>query len=126
MVLLPTFLDGLAKTISNKKGKSGPCDVGRETANTLAKEAKRNESILSSTAAVKTSKSSRLASACSKRGHKGINQDCFILWEVGHSIIFWIFLKPTNTILQKKKICANGPCLNYRAFLGRSLVVKRT
>ncbi|KAI6693003.1 hypothetical protein NL676_020713 [Syzygium grande] len=52
-----------------------------EAANTLAKEAKRNESILSSTAAVKTSKSSRLASACSKRGHKGINQDCFILWE---------------------------------------------
>lgn len=81
MVLLPTFLDGLAKTISSRKGKSCPCDVGREAANTLAKEARRNESILSSTAAVKISKSSRLASACSKRGRKGVNQDCFILWE---------------------------------------------
>ncbi|KAG6731718.1 hypothetical protein I3842_01G143300 [Carya illinoinensis] len=81
MVLFPSFLDGLTRSESLKKGKNYENDVGRETAKTLAKEARKNELILSSSGTVKSNKSNNFASVCSKRGKKGINQDRLIVWE---------------------------------------------
>ncbi|KAG6731719.1 hypothetical protein I3842_01G143300 [Carya illinoinensis] len=86
MVLFPSFLDGLTRSESLKKGKNYENDVGRETAKTLAKEARKNELILSSSGTVKSNKSNNFASVCSKRGKKGINQDRLIVWE-GENIV---------------------------------------
>lgn len=85
MMFFPSFLDGLARTVSMKKGKntcSTEDDIGREVAETLAKDAKKNDLMLSSSATFKSNKSNNFASICSKRGQKGINQDCTIVWEV--------------------------------------------
>lgn len=83
MVLFPSFLDGrLTRPESFKNGKNYENDAGRETAKTLAKEARKNELILSSSGTVKSNKSNNFTSVCSKRGKKGISQDCLIVWEV--------------------------------------------
>ena len=82
MVLFPSILDGLARTVSIKKGRNSQKDVGKEAAESLAKDAKKNELMLSSSGNVKSNKSNHFASVCSKKGQKGINQDCLIVWEV--------------------------------------------
>lgn len=81
-MLFPSFFDGLGRTISIKKTKNCHNDVGKETADALAKEAKKNELVLSSSGIVKSDKSNNFSSVCSKRGQKGINQDCLVIWEV--------------------------------------------
>ncbi|GMY27811.1 probable protein phosphatase 2C 34 [Fagus crenata] len=81
MVIFPSLLDGFTKRVSIKKERNGKNNVGRETAEKLAKEARKNELMLSSSGTVKSNKSNNLASVCSKRGMKGINQDCLIVWE---------------------------------------------
>lgn len=80
-MLFPSFFDGLGRTISIKKTKNFHNDVGKETADALAKEAKKNELVLSSSGIVKSDKSNNFSSVCSKRGQKGINQDCLVIWE---------------------------------------------
>lgn len=82
MVLFPSILDGLVRTISNKRERC-LCDdhVGRKTAEALSKEAKKNEMISSSSGIVKSEKSDNLSSIFSKRGQKGINQDSLVVWE---------------------------------------------
>ncbi|OMO53607.1 phosphatase 2C (PP2C)-like protein [Corchorus capsularis] len=47
----------------------------------MAKDAKKNELMLSSSGTVKSNRSNNFASVCSKRGQKGINQDCAVVWE---------------------------------------------
>lgn len=81
MVLFPSILDGLVRTISIKKDR---CDdhVGRKTAEALSKVAKKKELISNSSGIVKSEKSDNLSSIFSKRGQKGINQDCLVVWEV--------------------------------------------
>ncbi|CAN0855656.1 Probable protein phosphatase 2C 34 [Linum grandiflorum] len=81
MVLFPSFFNGLARTVSMKKGKPSEDqkDIGKEAAEELAKDAKRNELILSSSGTV--SKSNKFASVFSRRGQKGVNQDCLVVWE---------------------------------------------
>lgn len=83
-MLFPSLLYALTKTESMRKGMNRKnIDVGKETAKTLAKEARKNhELILSSSGTVKSKKPDNFASVCSKRGKKGINQDCLIVWEV--------------------------------------------
>ncbi|XP_024192970.1 probable protein phosphatase 2C 34 [Rosa chinensis] len=81
MVLFPSFLDGLGRTISIKKTKNCHGDVAKETAEALTKEAKKNELVLSSSGIVDSDKSNNFSSVCSKRGQKGINQDCLVIWE---------------------------------------------
>ncbi|KAH7513405.1 hypothetical protein FEM48_Zijuj12G0196500 [Ziziphus jujuba var. spinosa] len=81
MVLFPSILDGLARSMSIKKGNNFHNDVGREAAETLAKEAKKNALMLRSSGKMKSEKSANLSSVCSKRGKKGMNQDCLIVWE---------------------------------------------
>lgn len=82
MVLFPSILDGLARTMSIKKGSNFRNDVGRKAAEALAKEAKKNELMLRSSGIMKSEKSDNLSSVCSKRGKKGMNQDCLVVWEV--------------------------------------------
>lgn len=81
-MLFPSLLDGLAKTVSIKRGKNCRNDSGREAAAALAKDAKKKELMLSSSGNTKSNKSNNFASVCSKRGQKGINQDSAVVWEV--------------------------------------------
>lgn len=81
MVLLPSLFDGLARTVSIKKGKNSHKDVGKEAAEALAKDAKKNELILRSSGTIKSSKSNSFASVCSNKGQKGVNQDRLVVWE---------------------------------------------
>ncbi|CAN0897180.1 Probable protein phosphatase 2C 73 [Linum grandiflorum] len=66
----------LARSLSLKKDKSFDGDDGKETAKAMEKEAKKNDLVLKS-----SGDSNNLASLFSKRGEKGVNQDCFIVWE---------------------------------------------
>lgn len=82
MVQLTTLLTSLARNISIRSGKKNRLDVGREAADALAKEARKNEKMLTSSGIVNISSSNNTASVYSKRGQKGMNQDRFVVWEV--------------------------------------------
>lgn len=86
MVQFSSLFNGLAKSISTKNGKKDRIDVGREAADALAKEARKNELMLSSPGIVNGEGSNNFASIFSKRGQKGMNQDCFVVWEVNHML----------------------------------------
>ncbi|XP_031276001.1 probable protein phosphatase 2C 34 [Pistacia vera] len=63
-----------------KEKNSGSCD-GRGAAEAMAKEAKKDDLILRSSGFVNVDGSNNFASVFSKRGQKGVNQDCAIVWE---------------------------------------------
>ncbi|CAF2101011.1 unnamed protein product [Brassica napus] len=83
MVLLPAFLDGLARSVSMKKGKylSEYEDGGKEIAKSMMKNSKKNSTLLGSSGFVSSETSKRFTSICTNRGEKGINQDRAIVWE---------------------------------------------
>ncbi|XP_009369998.1 probable protein phosphatase 2C 34 [Pyrus x bretschneideri] len=81
MVLFPSLLEGWGRTKSGKKTKNCPSDVARKTAKAWEKEAKKNERVSSSSGVVMSERSNTLSSVCSKRGRKGINQDCLTIWK---------------------------------------------
>lgn len=81
MVQLSNIFNTLSKNISNRNGKKSRLGNGGEAAGVLAKEAKRNELLLTSSGAVNGRRGETFAAGYSKRGKKGLNQDCFILWE---------------------------------------------
>ncbi|KAL1548128.1 putative protein phosphatase 2C 34 [Salvia divinorum] len=81
MVQLSNIFNTLSKNISNRTEKKIRLSTGREAAAVLLKEAKRNERLLTSSGSINGRKSETFASSYSKRGKKGINQDCFIVWE---------------------------------------------
>ena len=85
MVLFPSLVNGLARTVSLKKDKNCRKDGGRKALEALAKEAKKNELLLTSSGIVKSSKANNVASVFTKKGHKRFNQDGFIVWEVCHA-----------------------------------------
>ncbi|KAI4371395.1 hypothetical protein MLD38_019636 [Melastoma candidum] len=78
MAIFPN-LRGLVRSTSLQKGSND--GRGTEAADSLAKAARKNESMLCSTGKARSHKYSRFASVCSKRGEKGTNQDCFVVWE---------------------------------------------
>ncbi|XP_010259459.1 PREDICTED: probable protein phosphatase 2C 73 [Nelumbo nucifera] len=78
---LSTLFDGLARSLSFKRGKNCGNDAGKEAAEAMAKEAKKNDLISRSSGIVNSNGSSNFASIFSKKGKKGVNQDCFIVWE---------------------------------------------
>lgn len=84
-----SVFNGLAKSLAMKKRSK--CS-GREAAEAMAKEAKRNHSILHSSGTVNVDGSNNFASIFSKRGKKGVNQDCCIVWEVCLNVEFFNFL----------------------------------
>lgn len=79
---LSSMFNGLARSLSVWKGKnSRTCDE-RETAEAMAKEAKKNDLILCTSGIMSVDGSKNFASVFSKRGKKGVNQDCCVVWEV--------------------------------------------
>lgn len=82
MVHFPSFVNGLAKTVSNKKEKNFPKDDARKAIEELAKEARKNELLLKSSGVVKSNKDNGFVSVFTNRGQKGVNQDCLMVWEV--------------------------------------------
>ncbi|KAM0040450.1 hypothetical protein Hdeb2414_s0012g00394021 [Helianthus debilis subsp. tardiflorus] len=78
------MLDGLVRTFSTeKRGTSSTSQCGgKEAAETMAKDARKNEMILRSSGTVNVNGSNNFASVFSKKGEKGVNQDCCIVWEV--------------------------------------------
>lgn len=74
--------NGLAKSLYAGKGRTRKKEGGREAAEELAREAKRNDMVLRSSGTVRGEGSKSFASAFSQRGEKGSNQDCSIVWEV--------------------------------------------
>lgn len=80
MVLFPAVIEGMVRNMSIKKKNNE--DGGKEAAREMAKEAKRNKSMICLSGSVKTSKFDDISSVCSKRGNKGTNQDSLVVWEV--------------------------------------------
>ncbi|XP_048325055.2 probable protein phosphatase 2C 34 [Ziziphus jujuba] len=78
---LSSIFNGLARSLSLKKGRNSEDRGGREAAETMAKEAKKNDLILRTSGILNADGSNNFTSTFSKRGNKGINQDCFIVWE---------------------------------------------
>lgn len=74
-----SFLNGITKNITTKNVKKRRINLGREATNALAKEARKNGLLLTSPGSVNGS--CNYVSAYSKGGNKGMNQDCFIVWE---------------------------------------------
>lgn len=79
MVQFSSIFNALSKTISNKP--AGKINTN-EAACEMAKHAKRNELMMSSSGVIDTDNSNNLAAGYSKRGKKGFNQDTFLVWEV--------------------------------------------
>lgn len=79
---LSSMFNGLARSFSLKKGRrnSVRCER-REAVEAMAKEAKKNDLMLCSSGTVNVDGSNNFASVFSKRGQKGVNQDCCIVWE---------------------------------------------
>ncbi|XP_058740545.1 probable protein phosphatase 2C 34 [Vicia villosa] len=78
---LSSMFNGLAKSFSLRKGGNSVRCERREAVEEMAKEAKKNDLILCSSGVVSVDGSNNFASVFSKRGQKGTNQDCCIVWE---------------------------------------------
>lgn len=78
---LSSMFNGLARSFSLKKGRNSVRCERREAVEAMAKEAKKNDLILCSTGTINVDGSNNFASVFSKRGQKGTNQDCCIVWE---------------------------------------------
>ncbi|KAI4295196.1 hypothetical protein MLD38_040575 [Melastoma candidum] len=80
---LSSLFNGLTRTFSVRKGRRclGDSQDGRDAARALAKEANKNDVILFSSGTMSVEGCENFASVFSKRGQKGINQDCCIVWE---------------------------------------------
>lgn len=76
------MFNGLTKSMSIKRLKSSGNCGGREVVEAMVKEAKKNELVLKSSGTVSVDGSNNFISVFSKRGKKGVNQDCSIVWEV--------------------------------------------
>ncbi|GMP60396.1 hypothetical protein CsSME_00023282 [Camellia sinensis var. sinensis] len=76
-----SLFNGLARSFSIKNGRNSGYCGGSESAESMVKESKKNELILRSSGTVHVNGSNNFASVFSKRGEKGVNQDCFIVWE---------------------------------------------
>ncbi|KAG1371289.1 hypothetical protein COCNU_16G003830 [Cocos nucifera] len=78
---LSLLFNGFAKSLYSGRGKLSGIDCGREAADELAREAKKNDMILKSSGTVRAKGSNSFVSVFSQRGEKGVNQDCSIVWE---------------------------------------------
>lgn len=78
---LSSMFNGLARSFSLKRGRQSENHGGREAADAMVKDAKKNDLILRSSGTVNANGSNNFASVFTKRGQKGVNQDCCIVWE---------------------------------------------
>ncbi|CAA2992372.1 probable phosphatase 2C 34 [Olea europaea subsp. europaea] len=82
---LSSIFNGFSRSLFLKRTKNlensfGNCD-GREAVEAMAKDATKKELILTTSGTVNVERSQNFASVFSKRGQKGMNQDCCIVWE---------------------------------------------
>lgn len=77
-----SMFNSLARSFSNKKDNNNGKSNAKEAADEMAREAKKKAMILKSSGCVNADGSNNLASVFSRRGEKGVNQDCAIVWEV--------------------------------------------
>ncbi|KAE9615943.1 hypothetical protein Lal_00017532 [Lupinus albus] len=78
---ISSMFNGLARSFSTRKGKSSKRHGGKEAVEAMTKYAEKNDLILCSSGTVNVDDSNNFASIFSKRGKKGVNQDCCIVWE---------------------------------------------
>lgn len=82
MVVFPEVIEEMVRNMSIKKknnnNNNNEDDGSKEK---IGKEGKKNKSMICLSGSFKTSKFEDMASVCSKRGNKGINQDSLVLWE---------------------------------------------
>lgn len=76
-----TLFTSLAKNISTRSGRKSRLQTGRQAADTLAGEARKSGTMLTSSGIINTNKSKHVVSAFSKRGSKVNNQDRLVVWE---------------------------------------------
>lgn len=97
-----SMFNGIARSFSIKKAKKDKnCKTyAKEAADEMAREAKKKELILRSSGCINADGSNNLASVFSRRGEKGVNQDCAIVWEVHYfykklslSTVFGVYLE---------------------------------
>ncbi|WOL10310.1 putative protein phosphatase 2C 73 [Canna indica] len=74
-------LSSFFKSLYAGKKKIAGAEEGREAADELRREAKKNEMILRSSGSMRSAGSKSFVSVFSRRGEKGVNQDCYIVWE---------------------------------------------
>lgn len=77
-----SMFSGLTKSLSVRKWKNAGARDGEETVEAMAKEAKKNDLMLCNSGIINVYGSKNFASIFSKKGEKGMNQDCCIVWEV--------------------------------------------
>uniref|UniRef100_A0A1D1YI85 protein-serine/threonine phosphatase n=1 Tax=Anthurium amnicola TaxID=1678845 RepID=A0A1D1YI85_9ARAE len=79
---LSNLLNGLVKSLYTGKGKAGSgTNSGREAADEMARDARKNDMMLRSSGTVNGPGSNSFVSVFSRRGEKGVNQDCSIVWK---------------------------------------------
>lgn len=80
---LKSMFHGLSKSLPRRKEKKlrNVDSGGREAADAMARDARKNDRLLCSSGVLKDNGSSNFASVCSKRGRKGVNQDRCAVWE---------------------------------------------
>ncbi|XXG80567.1 hypothetical protein AAC387_Pa09g1403 [Persea americana] len=81
-----SLLNGMAKSVSlslsvRGEKRSSEEEAGREAAEALVREAKKRNMILRSCGNVDAEGCKIFASVHTKRGEKGVNQDCCLVWE---------------------------------------------
>lgn len=75
----------LTKSLTPKKwrnSENASVVSGREAAEAMAKSAKKKDLIIHGSGSINLDDSENFVSSFSKRGEKGTNQDCCIVWEV--------------------------------------------
>jgi hypothetical protein len=96
MAPFPSLVNVITRTISLKKDKSNGKydDDARKVVEAMAKEARKNEMLISSSGIVKSNKSNNFSCLFTKKGQKGLNQDRLIVWEVLYMpTYFFLFFK---------------------------------
>ncbi|GAA0185568.1 protein phosphatase [Lithospermum erythrorhizon] len=81
MVQISTFFTGLARNLSIRSPRKSYLDAQSDDLDSITKEARNNGLVLTSPCIVDAKSSGSFTSIYSKRGQKGINQDCFVVWE---------------------------------------------
>ncbi|XP_020585905.1 probable protein phosphatase 2C 34 [Phalaenopsis equestris] len=76
-----SLINGWARGLYSGRGWGEVVEEGRDVADALLMEARKNNLILKNSGTVCGERSNSFAAACSRRGEKGINQDCSIVCE---------------------------------------------
>ena len=91
---ISSLLQGLARSLSVGRDKKGDCGAGDGDGKTAM------PAVLRTSGTLWGEGSETFAAVCSRRGEKGINQDCSIVWEVSYtSLSLSFFLSATRLLL---------------------------